>query len=108
MVIAFTARNFRFTYSTQLGVMCQRSNRCAAAYGLGEPHLARKRHPGRLAGLEGVLLGEPPQPMGVITTESSGARDSVRRPIRKASSLLLGTGDVATADKTREVAKAFD
>jgi hypothetical protein len=31
MVIAFTARNFRFIYSTHLGVMCHPFTRCAAA-----------------------------------------------------------------------------
>ena len=31
MVITFSARNFRFTYSTHLGVMCHIYNRCVAA-----------------------------------------------------------------------------
>jgi len=32
MVIAFTAGNFRFTYSTHLGVMCHIFIRCEAAF----------------------------------------------------------------------------
>ena len=49
MVIAFTARNFRFTYSTHLGVMCHIYNRCVAARPLSTAIKASNLHSRKIA-----------------------------------------------------------
>jgi hypothetical protein len=54
MVIAFTAGNFRFTYSTHLGVMCHPSTRCRR-----QRRSWNARSDTKLRHSPGGLLGDP-------------------------------------------------